>query len=136
MVGRTLERFSQFGLWLSLTTFAAAAPLLAQQPPPDNAKVNKAERAGGQPTAEQQKNNRSDLTITRDIRLSIVGDKTLSTYAHNVKIITRQGQVTLKGPVRTEGEKQTVEAKATQVAGVGHVTNDVSVAPAKRRAKR
>lgn len=130
MVG-TLGRISRFGLWLSLTTFAAATPLLAQQPAADNTKVNKTERAGSQPTADQQKNNKSDLTITRDIRRAIVGDKTLSSYAHNVKIITRQGQVTLKGPVRSEGEKQTIEAKALEVAGAGHVTNDVSIAPAK-----
>ena len=128
---RTFGRVSRFGLWLSLATFAAAAPLLAQQPAADNTKVNKTERADSQPTADQQKNNRSDLATTRDIRRSIVGDKALSVYAHNVKIITRQGQVTLKGPVRNEGEKQTVEAKATEIAGVGHVTNDVSIAPAK-----
>jgi hyperosmotically inducible periplasmic protein len=133
MVDRTLERVVRVGLWLMLATFTT--PLLAQQPPADNTKVNKTERADGQPTAEQQTNNRPDLTITRDIRRSIISDKTLSTYAHNVKVITRQGQVTLKGPVRTDDEKQNVEAKATQVAGVGHVTNDVSVAPAKRRAK-
>ena len=58
-------------------------------------------------------------------------DKTLSTYAHNVKIVTQNGQVTLKGPVRTEDEKKTVEAKATEVAGAGHVTNQISIAPAK-----
>jgi hyperosmotically inducible protein len=131
----TLGRVSRFGLWLSLMTFAAATPLLAQQPAADNTKVNKTERAGSQPTADQQKNNTSDLTITRDIRRAIVGDKTLSSYAHNVKIITRRGEVTLKGPVRTEGEKQIVEAKAMEVAGAGHVTNDVSIAPAKSGAR-
>jgi hyperosmotically inducible protein len=126
----TLMRFTRIGLWLSLTTFSV--PVMAQQPPGDNTKVNK---TSPQPNAEQQKSNRSDTTITRDIRRSIVGDKTLSTYARNVKVITRDGQVTLKGPVRTDEEKQTVEAKATQVAGVGHVKNDMSVAPAKSGAK-
>ena len=58
-------------------------------------------------------------------------DKTLSTYAHNVKVIAQDGQVTLKGPVRTEDEKKTVEAKATEVAGAGHVTNQISIAPSK-----
>ena len=58
-------------------------------------------------------------------------DKTLSTYAHNVKVIAQDGQVTLKGPVRTEDEKKTVEAKATEVAGAGHVINQISIAPAK-----
>ncbi len=58
-------------------------------------------------------------------------DKNLSTYAHNVKVITQLGQVTLKGPVRSEAEKTTIEAKATEVAGVGKVTNLITIAPAK-----
>jgi osmotically-inducible protein OsmY len=60
-----------------------------------------------------------------------VQDKSLSTYAHNVKIVTQGGSVTLKGPVRSEEEKHMVEAKATEIAGAGHVTNELSVAPAK-----
>jgi len=56
-------------------------------------------------------------------------DKSLSTYAHNVKIITQNGQVTLKGPVRSEGEKQAIETKATEVAGANKVTNDLNVKP-------
>lgn len=59
-------------------------------------------------------------------------DKDLSSYAHNVKIITQGGRVTLKGPVRTEDEKRVVEAKATEVAGAGRVTNHMSVAKRKR----
>ena len=87
------------------------------------------------PLSAQQKSGKTDLAITRDIRMAINGDKTLSIYAHNVKILTRNGQVTLKGPVRTDAEKQVVEAKATAVAGEGHVISEVSVAPAKSRAK-
>ena len=60
-------------------------------------------------------------------------DKALSSYAHNVKVIAQGGQVTLKGPVRSEEEKQNVEAKAVEVAGAGHVTNQMSVAPSKPR---
>jgi hyperosmotically inducible protein len=56
-------------------------------------------------------------------------DKSLSTYAHNVKIITQDGQVTLKGPVRSESEKQTIETKATEVAGANKVTNELNVKP-------
>jgi len=58
-----------------------------------------------------------------------VKDKSLSTYAHNVKVIARDGAVTLKGPVRSEEEKQAVEAKAVEVAGQGKVTDEISVAP-------
>ena len=56
-------------------------------------------------------------------------DKSLSTYAHNVKVVPKDGQVTLKGPVRSDEEKKSVEAKAVEVAGAGHVTNQISVAP-------
>lgn len=99
------------------------------QTPPDNTKVNKRDRNKGEATADQQKENASDREITQKIRRALMDDKNLSTYAHNVKVIAQDGQVTLKGPVRTEEEKQTVEAKATAVAGAGHVTNEISIAP-------
>jgi hyperosmotically inducible periplasmic protein len=88
----------------------------ASQTPPDNTKVNKRDRSPGAATADQQKENTNDRDIARRIRRALMDDKNLSTYAHNVKVIAQDGQVTLKGPVRTEEEKQTVEAKATEVA--------------------
>ena len=108
---------------------------LAAQTPADNTKVNKQDRAKGAATADQQKENSSDRDITQKIRRALVDDKTLSTYAHNVKVIAQDGQVTLKGPVRTEEEKKIVEAKATEVAGEGHVVNQMTVAPAKSSKK-
>ena len=54
-------------------------------------------------------------------------DKSLSTYAHNVKIVTQDGQVTLKGPVRSEDEKKAIEDKAAEVAGNGKVTSELNV---------
>ena len=92
-------------------------------------KVNERDRSNDEPTADQQKENRSDRDITQQIRQSIMKDKSLSTYAHNVKIITQNGQVTLKGPVRSEDEKKTVEAKATEVAGENKVTSRLDVKP-------
>jgi hypothetical protein len=68
-------------------------------------------------TADQQSNNPSDLQMTRQIRKALVNDKSLSTYGHNVKIITQQGVVTLKGPVKSDAEKQEIESKATEVVG-------------------
>lgn len=56
-------------------------------------------------------------------------DKSLSTYAHNVKVISQNGMVTLKGPVKSEEEKQAIEAKAAQIAGADKVTNQLEVAP-------
>ena len=68
--------------------------------------------------------------LTQKIRRSVVGDKSLSTYAHNVKIVAQDGQVTLRGPVRSEAEKTSIAAKATEIAGAGNVTNEITVAPA------
>jgi hyperosmotically inducible periplasmic protein len=95
--------------------------------PADNTKVNQRDQSASEPTADQQKDNRSDRDITQQIRKAIVKDKSLSSYAHNVKIITQNGQVTLKGPVRSDDEKQTIEAKASQIAGPGKVTDELDV---------
>ncbi len=100
----------------------------AQSPPPDNTKVNTRDRSKSEATADQQKENAADRELTASIRHSLTQDKKLSSYAHNVKIISQDGHVTLKGPVRTADEKRVVEAKATAVAGAGHVTNEMSVA--------
>jgi hyperosmotically inducible periplasmic protein len=99
--------------------------------PPDNTKVNTRDRAKGAVTADQQKENAGDRDLTQKIRRAVMADKALSTYAHNVKIVSQGGQVTLKGPVRSEEEKRSVEAKAVEVAGAGHVTNQMSIAPPK-----
>ena len=125
---RTHARLAGVGLWVSLAALAAAPPLFAQTKP-DNTKINERDRDTSQPTADQQKNNKSDVEMTRDIRRSIVADKSLSVYAHNVKVITQNGVVTLKGPVRSEEEKKTIETKAIEVAGAGHVTADMSIVP-------
>ena len=110
---------------------ALASSTLRAQTPADNTKVNGRDRAPGAVTADQQKTNASDQKLTQTIRRALVQDKTLSSYAHNVKVITQSGQVTLKGPVRSDDEKRTVEAKAVAAAGEGHVTNELSVAPPK-----
>ena len=61
-----------------------------------------------------------------EIRRSVVKDKTLSVYAHNVKIISKGGMVTLKGPVHSDDEKKNIEAKAVAVAGDGNVTDQIT----------
>ena len=73
--------------------------------------------------------------ITQKIRRALMDDKTLSTYAHNVKIVSQDGQVTLKGPVRSADEKKNIETKAIAVAGSGRVTNQISIAPVKASKK-
>ena len=99
----------------------------ADNTPADNTKLNERDRNANQPTADRQKDNRSDRDITQQVRKAIVKDKSLSTYAHNVKVITQNGMVTLKGPVRSEEEKKAIEAKAAEVAGQDKVTNQLDV---------
>jgi len=103
----------------------------ASQVPADNTKVNQRDRNTSEPTADQQKENTSDRQLTAQIRRSIVKDKSLSTSAHNVKIIAQDGVVTLKGAVKSDAEKQAIESKAAQIAGEGKVTSELQVAPAK-----
>ena len=113
----------------------AAQPLLGaqQSTQPDNTQVNKRDRATNATTADQQSNDKADLELARQIRRSIVNDKTLSSYAHNVKIVAVGGKVTLKGPVRSSAEKAAVEAKAKEVAGPANVVNEISIAPSKSK---
>jgi hyperosmotically inducible periplasmic protein len=106
------------------------------QTPADNTKVNTRDRAKDAATADQQKEDATDRDLTQKIRHALMQDKTLSTYAHNVKVIAQGGQVTLKGPVRSEDERKAVEAKAIDVAGAGHVTNQMSVAPSHTKSSK
>ena len=124
-------------LLLSLGSLVFCASLMAtpiphyqdtQQPAPDNTKKNKDQAP---PTADQQKMNPADREITQKIRKAIHEDKSLSTYAHNIKVITQDGKVTLRGPVRSEEEKNNLQAKAVTVAGEENVTNQLEVAAPK-----
>jgi hyperosmotically inducible periplasmic protein len=110
---------------------AAPVPQSNQQPAPDNSKTNQGDASQGAITADQQKMNPADRETSRQIRSAIVKDKTLSTYSHNIKIITQNGKVTLKGPVRSDDEKANIEAKAVAVAGADNVTDLLTVAPIK-----
>jgi osmotically-inducible protein OsmY len=75
--------------------------------------------------------NPTDRDLAKRIRASIVDDKSLSTYAHNIKILAQDGKVTLKGPVRSDDEKNAIAAKATEIAGAGNVIDELEVAPPK-----
>lgn len=100
------------------------------QPKPDNTTVNKRDRNPGEATADQQKINSTDGALTAKIRRAVMADKSLSTYAHNVKIISQGGTVTLKGPVRSNAEVESIVSKATASAGgADKVVNQLSVKP-------
>jgi hyperosmotically inducible protein len=119
------------GLLLSVGVVVRAQEPTSQQAPPaaDNTRTNQRDRNASEPTADQQKENHSDREITQQIRQSIVKDKSLSTYAHNIKIVTKNGQVTLKGPVQSEDEKQAIETKAAEAAGQDKVTSELNIKP-------
>jgi hyperosmotically inducible periplasmic protein len=132
-MNRKMPRLSR--LILASGLFVFGVPMLAmpvamlqdtQQPMPDNTKKNKDQ---SEPTADQQKMNPADRAITQKIRKAIHEDGSLSTYAHNVKVITQNGKVTLRGPVRTEAEKSNIQAKAAAVAGEENVSNQLEITP-------
>jgi hyperosmotically inducible periplasmic protein len=93
----------------------------------DNTKKNKRDRAEGAMTAGQQGESEKDIEITRKIRKALTDDANLSTYAKNVKVITRDGRVTLRGPVNSEEEKRSVEKFAVSFAGQANVSNQIEV---------
>lgn len=132
-----MRRPSKIRKYLSLlgATLFFSASLIAgaiqqdQQPAPDNSKTNQGDASKGAMTAQQQKMDPADRNITKQIRSSIFQDKSLSTYAHNIKIITQDGKVTLKGPVHSADDKAGIEAKAVAVVGADNVTNRLKVAP-------
>ena len=108
-------------LCLTLTT----ATVARAQAAPDNSATNKTQN---QPrTADQQKDNASDRETAAKIRRALVADKSLSTYGHNVKIIVVGGAVTLKGPVHSEAEKQSIGSTASSVAGQDKISNQITV---------
>ena len=94
---------------------------------PDNSKVNQRDRSESAKTPENQSNNKSDVEMTRQIRKEITQDNSLSTLAHNVKIITEKGKVTLRGPVKDTAEKEKIAQKAQQIAGADKVQNELDV---------
>jgi len=98
----------------------------SQSAAPDNTKSN-ADSDNRTPSADQQPNNKSDMDIAQSIRSSVMRDKTLSTDAHNAKIVAVNGTVTLNGVVDSAAERSTVEQLAAQVVGPGRVVNKLKV---------
>src|SRR4029077_16877463 len=95
---------------------------------PASCGANVRDRNEGTKTAGDQSENEADRTITQSIRKAITADDSLSANAKKRKIITNDGTVTLRGPVKSEKEKADIEAKAKQVAGVKSVDNQLEIA--------
>ena len=94
---------------------------------PDNSAVNVRDRDPNAMTAGEQSTAKSDVELTREIRQAVVKDDSLSTLAHNVKIVAANGAVTLRGPVNTEQEKVAIASKAQAIAGPNKVDNQLEV---------
>ena len=94
----------------------------------DNSGRNVRDRDNQNKTSGDQSENEADRTISQNIRQALTADDSLSTNAKNVKIITNEGVVTLRGPVKSEKEKVDIEAKAKQIAGVKNVDNQLEIA--------
>ncbi len=94
---------------------------------PDNTAVNKRDQKETELTAQDQGGSARDIELTRKIRQQVVGEKALSTDAKNIKIISVNGAVTLKGPVKDLNEKNAIEKIAVATAGKSNVVNKIEV---------
>ena len=115
---------------VSAFLLCAAGTVRAEDAPPlprDNSGVNVRDRNDAAVTAGQQSNMKSDVELTRRIRRAVVKDSSLSVMAHNVKIVSANGNVTLRGPVKTEAEKDAIASKAQAIAGTDRVNNELEV---------
>src|SRR5262245_45283057 len=94
----------------------------------DNTALNVRDRSDAAKTPIDQNENQADVKLTAEIRKRVVDTK-LSVNAQNVKIITQDGRVTLRGPVRSAEEKQQIEQIAGDIAGAGNVDSQLEIQP-------
>ena len=124
------------GLSLALSSYSWAADQPANTTKPvsvqgaatsraDNTEMNERDKSGTTKTAQNQSNREGDRKLLAAVRRAVVDEKTLSTSAHNIKIVALNGAITLRGPVNSEGEKNNIEALAKQVPGVTSVVNQL-----------
>lgn len=131
-------------LGLALVTFAAQAadkgdnansasetrmtsePMTSENVKPNNTEVNKRDRDGQTLTPMDQSNSKADINITQAIRKAIMKQK-LSTNAKNIKVITQDGEVTLRGPVNSKTEVDKIVTLAKAVPGIKTLNNQLEV---------
>ena len=110
-----------------LSTVSLASLASDDKTKPDNTAINERDRSGETETSGDQSNSSADLKITQAIRQALVKDSELSTTAKNIKVITNNGQVTLRGPVKNAQEKAKISQLARSAAGGAHIDNQVDV---------
>jgi osmotically-inducible protein OsmY len=116
-----------FGGYTGTAHSAASTASPPAQMAPDNTGRNVRDRGGATLTAGDQSESKADRTLTQKIRKAVMADKSLSTTAKNVKIITINGVVTLRGPVKSPQEKGSIETKAQRLAGMTKVDNQLEI---------
>ncbi len=117
-------------LMVVLPAIAIASSESNREADSDNTKVNRRDQNSAELTAEDQsRGSAGDVELTRKIRSSITSDDALSTNAHNIKIITLNGQVTLKGPVKNAEEKNALEKHASKFAQRTDIRNQLEITP-------
>jgi osmotically-inducible protein OsmY len=118
---------SYIQIFTALAFLGLGSIALAQSPAPNNTGINVRDRNPDAVTAGTQPNAKSDLELTRQIRRAVVKDHSLSTAAHNIKIVSDGGMVVLRGPVKTDREKLAIDEKARQIAGAKNVQDQLEV---------
>lgn len=117
--------FLNAGSFLLITAVALSIELHANQP--DNSKVNQRGYSQTELTAQDQGHSKQDIDLTQKIRQQVVKHSEFSTDAKNIKIISLNGIVTLKGPVKSTKEKNEIEKIATKIAGTSKVMSQIEV---------
>jgi hyperosmotically inducible periplasmic protein len=115
---------------LCISAFTLSA-IAQDTPAADNTKKNQRDRSGETKTSGDQSNSSEDVKITAAIRRAVVGDHSLSMTAKNVKIITANGMVTLRGPVKSDAEKAKIVELAQSAAGNAKIDNQLEVKASK-----
>jgi hyperosmotically inducible periplasmic protein len=98
----------------------------------DNTKQNSSDQNKNTETADKQSNSKDDLALTQKVRQAVMKDGSLSMNAKNVKIIAQDGKVTLKGPVDSQQEKDTIGSEAGEIAGKDKIDNQLEVKAQKK----
>jgi osmotically-inducible protein OsmY len=110
-----------------LSAFSLTALADNEKVKPDNTATNERDRSGETKTSGDQSNSSADLKITQAVRQALMKDRELSTSAKNIKVITANGQVTLRGPVKTAQEKEKIDQLAKSAAGGAKIDNQLDV---------
>src|SRR2546430_7062043 len=110
-----------------LSAFSLAALAGNEKTKPDNTGINERDRSGETKTSGDQSNSSADLKTTQAIRQALMKDSELSTAAKNIKVITANGHVTLRGPVKTAQEKSKIDQLAKSAAGGAHIDDQMDV---------